>query len=120
MKLKILSPRFIATAIAVVICLQPSPAQNAPRRIEIAAKRFGFTPNEITLKKGEPVVILLTSKDANHGLKAKELGLSIKANKGQTSEVPLTPTQVGTFVGQCSVFCGSGHGQMKLTFHVTE
>ena len=62
----------------------------------------------------------VTSADVNHGVKVKELNLSIKANKGQTSEVPFTPTQVGTFVGQCSVFCGSGHGQMKMTFHVTE
>jgi cytochrome c oxidase subunit II len=120
MKLKILSPIFTATAIAVVLCSPASPAQDAPRRIEITAKRFDFTPSEITLKKGEPVVIALTSADVNHGVKVKELNLSIKANKGQTSEVPFTPTQVGTFVGQCSVFCGSGHGRMKMTFHVTE
>lgn len=66
------------------------------------------------------MVLVLTSTDVAHGLKFKELDLNIKAKKGETSEVNFTPTQVGTFVGQCSVFCGSGHGAMKLTLHVTE
>jgi len=120
MKFKILAPVFLAAALAVVLLSQPSPAQPAPRRIEIVAKRFDFTPGDITLKKGEPVVIALTSHDVDHGLKFKDLNLVVQAKKGETSEVTFTPTQVGTFVGQCSVFCGSGHGQMKMTLHVTE
>jgi cytochrome c oxidase subunit 2 len=95
-------------------------SQPAPRRIEIQAKRFNFTPGEITLKKGVPVVLVLTSTDVDHGIKFKELNVLVKAKKGQTSEVTFTPDHVGTFIGQCSVFCGSGHGSMKLTLHVTE
>jgi len=120
MRLKILAPLFIAGALMGVLVSRPSPAQDAPRRIEVVAKRFDFTPSEITLKKGVPVVIALTSKDVDHGLKFKDLNLSIKVKKGQTSEAAFTPAQVGTFVGQCSVFCGSGHGGMKMTLHVTE
>jgi cytochrome c oxidase subunit II len=95
-------------------------AQSTPKRITIAAKRFDFTPGEITLKKGEPVVLVVTSSDVDHGLKFKDLNLNIKTPKGKTTEVPFTPTKTGTFVGQCSVFCGSGHGSMKMTLHVTE
>jgi cytochrome c oxidase subunit II len=95
-------------------------AQDAPKRIEITAKRFDFTPGDITLKKGEPVVLVLTSEDVPHGLKFKELNVVVTAKKGQTNEVTFTPDKVGTFVGQCSVFCGSGHGSMKMTLHVTE
>lgn len=95
-------------------------AQEAPKRIEITAKRFDFTPGEITLKKGVPVVLVLTSADVDHGLKFKELNLVVSAKKGQTKEIPFTPDKAGTFVGQCSVFCGSGHGSMKMTLHVTE
>jgi cytochrome c oxidase subunit 2 len=98
----------------------PAYAQSAPRRIEIVAKRFGFTPGEVDLKKGVPVVLALTSEDVAHGLKFKALNLNIKVKKGEISEVTFTPEQVGTFTGQCSVFCGSGHGSMKLTLHVTE
>jgi cytochrome c oxidase subunit II len=95
-------------------------AEDAPKRIEITAKRFDFTPGDITLKKGEPVVLVLKSEDVDHGLKFKELNVSVTAKKGQTGEVKFTPDKAGTFVGQCSVFCGSGHGSMKMTLHVTE
>jgi cytochrome c oxidase subunit 2 len=95
-------------------------AQAAPQRIQITAKRFDFTPGDITVKKGVPVVLVLTSEDVPHGLKFKDLNVVVNAKKGQTSEVTFTPDKVGTFVGQCSVFCGSGHGSMKMTLHVTE
>jgi cytochrome c oxidase subunit 2 len=99
---------------------QHSHAEDAPRRIEIVAKQWEYTPSQITLKKGVPVVIVVTSQDVNHGLKFKELNLLVNVKKGQTSEVPFTPTQVGTFNGQCSVFCGKGHGSMKMVMQVTE
>src|SRR5271170_7224729 len=83
---------------------QHSHAEDAPRRIEIVAKRWDYTPGEVTLKKGVPVVIVLTSQDTNHGLKFKELNLKVEAKNGQTSEVAFTPAQTGTFSGQCSVF----------------
>jgi cytochrome c oxidase subunit 2 len=95
-------------------------AQDAPQRIQITAKRFDYTPGEITLKKGVPVVLVLTSEDVPHGVKFKDLNVVVVAKKGQTSEVAFTPDKAGTFVGQCSVFCGSGHGSMKMTLHVTE
>jgi cytochrome c oxidase subunit II len=120
MKTKSLVSIFIVTLFAGVLLLQHSRAEDSPRRIEIVAKRFDFTPGDITLKKGVPVVIAFTSQDVDHGVKFKELNLTVKAKKGETSEVTFTPSQTGTFVGQCSVFCGSGHGQMKMTLHVTE
>jgi len=96
------------------------PAQHAPRRIEVTAKRFEFMPGEITLKKGEPVVLVLTSVDVPHGIRFKELGIETKIAKGQASELAFTPDKTGTFVGHCYVFCGSGHGGMTLTLHVVE
>jgi cytochrome c oxidase subunit II len=121
MKLKfVLLPLFVVMLIAAVFAVAPAPAQTAPRRIEVTAKRFEFDPAEITVKKGEPVVIVLKSVDVAHGLGFRDLGVSVKASKGQTAELSFTPTKVGDFVGQCSVFCGSGHGKMKLTLHVVE
>jgi cytochrome c oxidase subunit 2 len=93
-------------------------AQTAPRRIEITAKRFAFDPGEITLIKGQPVVLVLEGKDVAHGLRFRELNVDIKVRAGGTTEVQFTPDKVGDFVGHCSVFCGSGHGGMTLTLHV--
>jgi len=97
-----------------------APAPDAPRRIDISVKKFEYTPAAITLKKGEPVILVLTTEDVTHGLKFKELNLNTKIEKGKPSELAVTPDRVGDFVGHCSVFCGSGHGSMTLTLHVTE
>ncbi|HTZ57386.1 MAG TPA: cupredoxin domain-containing protein [Acidobacteriaceae bacterium] len=113
--------RISLLALFVISCAwRLSRAQDPPRRIEIVAKRFQFTPGEITLKKGQPVVLVLTSQDVEHGLKLEAFNQVVKSKKGQSSQVEFTPTEVGTFVAQCAVFCGSGHGGMKLTIHVTE
>ena len=94
--------------------------QDTPRRINVVAKRFSYSPSEITLKKGEPVVLLIASQDVVHGLKFEELDLNTEIKKDVSVELAFTPTKAGDFVGQCSHFCGAGHGSMKLTLHVTE
>lgn len=92
----------------------------APHRIEIVAKRFSFQPAEVTLKKGVPVVLVLTSQDVTHGLKVPEFNIESEIKKGATKEVTFTPSEAGDVVTHCSNFCGEGHGSMTLTFHVTE
>jgi cytochrome c oxidase subunit 2 len=95
-------------------------AADGPRKIDITAKKFGYMPAEITVKKGEPVLLELTSEDVTHGLKFKELNLNAKIEKKKTTELAFTSNKAGDIVGHCSVFCGSGHGGMALTIHVTE
>ncbi|HEY5330200.1 MAG TPA: cupredoxin domain-containing protein [Acidobacteriaceae bacterium] len=99
---------------------RPAHAAQAPRRIEVTAKRFEYIPAEITVKKGEPVVLVLHSTDVAHGIKFADLGLKADIGTAGTTELAFTPDKVGTFVGHCSHFCGSGHGTMILTLHVTE
>jgi cytochrome c oxidase subunit 2 len=98
----------------------PAVSQEAPRRVEIVAKRFTYMPAEVTLKKGVPVVLVLSSEDVTHGLKFQEFNLEAEIKKGAPKEITFTPTEAGDFVGHCSHFCGEGHGSMTLTFHVTE
>ena len=95
-------------------------SQPAPRRIEVHAKRFSYQPNEITVKKGEPVLLVLTAEDVSHGLRFRELNVDIKSKKDQPGQTQFTPERTGDFVGHCSTFCGSGHGSMTLTLHVVE
>ncbi len=95
-------------------------AQEATRTIEIHAKRFSFEPSEITLKKGEPVKLLLSSEDVPHSLLIPSLHVNAAATKGHVTEVLLTPETAGDFKGKCGRFCGSGHGSMTFTVHVTD
>jgi cytochrome c oxidase subunit 2 len=92
--------------------------QDAPRTIVINAKRFSYDPGEITLKKGQPVVLVLKSADVAHGLRFRDLNIQVKVGAGGTAEVRFTPKKAGNFVGHCSVFCGAGHGSMMLKMHV--
>jgi cytochrome c oxidase subunit II len=98
---------------------QPS-GSGAPPRIEITAKRFAFEPGVVTLKKDETVLLVLKSVDVRHGLRIRELELDLKASKDKPAEMLFTPHKAGNFLGHCSVFCGAGHGSMKITFHVVE
>jgi len=121
LKRQFTAPALLASLLIVgLISVPRTHSQSANHRVDVTAKRFTFSPGEITLKKGEPVVLVLRSADVPHGIRFRELGVEVKAGKGQISEVAFTPEKVGTFVGHCSVFCGSGHGGMALTLHVTE
>jgi len=94
-------------------------AEDAPQRIEITAQRFNFTPGEITVKKGQAVVLVLKSLDVDHGLRIREFGVNAVIKAGKTVEVKFTPNKTGDFVGHCSTFCGPGHGMMEIKLHVT-
>lgn len=93
-------------------------AQAAPQKIEIIAKRFAFSPGEITLKKGQPVILVLKSADVAHGLRFRDLNIDVKVKAENTAEIQFTPEKAGDFIGHCSVFCGSGHGSMTFKLHV--
>jgi cytochrome c oxidase subunit 2 len=109
----------ILTAALLLLAASVNPAQ-APRRIEITASRFSYTPNEITLKKGEPVVLVFHSTDVTHGFKLPEMNIKSDIKKGRDTEVAFTPTVAGHFVGKCAHFCGKGHGSMILQIIVVE
>jgi cytochrome c oxidase subunit 2 len=96
-----------------------SQAQSS-KTITIAASKFKFEPNEITVKKGEEVTLILQATDATHGLAIKDFGVKIEAKKGESTQVKFTPQTVGTFEGKCAHYCGKGHGSMKMTIHVVE
>jgi cytochrome c oxidase subunit II len=98
----------------------PSWAQATPHRIEVTARRFTFEPEEITLKKGEPVVIVLKSNDVAHGLRFRDLNVEAKVRAGGTVEMRFTPEKTGEFLGHCYVFCGTGHGSMTMKVRVVE
>ena len=95
-------------------------AQSSARRIEIHAKRFSFTPSEITLEKGETVTLALTSDDVTHSLRVDGLHINGAMTKGHVTEINVTPQETGDFKGKCGHFCGSGHGSMLFVVHVVE
>lgn len=97
-----------------------SSAQDQVRTIEIHARRFDFSPAEITLKKGETVKLRLSSEDVPHSLVIPDLKIKETITKNHPTEITVTPNNLGDFRGKCGRFCGSGHGSMLFTVHVKD
>jgi cytochrome c oxidase subunit II len=85
----------------------------AEQVVHMTAKRFEYTPSQITLKKGVPVVLEVTALDRDHGFKVPELGVRADLKSGQVTRVRIVPDRTGTFEFRCDVFCGSGHEDMS-------
>lgn len=95
-------------------------ASDNPKVIEITAKKFEFSPSAITLKKGEPVILRLTSSDRVHGFMSKPLKIDTDIPADKTADVPVTPDTAGDFTVICDHYCGTGHGNMKMKLTVVE
>jgi cytochrome c oxidase subunit 2 len=95
-------------------------SEPTPQTINISAKRFEFSPSEITVRKGQPVTLLINSTDVSHGLAIKDLHVQTEIKKGSQARVTFSPTQTGDFTGDCAHFCGAGHGKMHLIVHVRD
>jgi cytochrome c oxidase subunit 2 len=109
--------RFLALLLlpVLVVTTRAGARGEEPRAIVITAKRFEFAPSTITLKKGETVKLLVTSEDVTHGFFLRPLKIDTDLTPGKTEELTVTPQSAGTFTAICHHFCGSGHGNMKLT-----
>ncbi len=100
--------------------VQQAKADEEPRVIEIKAKKFEFSPSEITLKKGEPVILRLTTEDRTHGFLLKPLKIDTDIIPDKVTDVPVTPEVAGNYTVICDHYCGTGHGNMKLKMSVVE
>ena len=115
--LLLICPVVVVLAISISA---PIHAQPEPRTIELTAHRFTYEADEITLKVGQPVLLVVKSEDVPHGLRIRELGVDLKIPAHGAAKAQFTPKQAGEFIGHCFVFCGNGHGTMALTVHVVD
>jgi len=99
---------------------RPANAAQEPRVIEIKAKKFEFTPSEITLKKGEPVILRLTTEDRTHGFLLKPFNIDADITPDKATDIAVTPQTAGDYTIICDHYCGVGHGNMKMKLTVTD
>jgi cytochrome c oxidase subunit 2 len=82
--------------------------------IQINASSFAYSPNVLTLKKGERVKIIVNDVDKTHGIAIPDLGVN------GIGSVEFTPDKTGTFEFRCPTYCGSGHREMTGMITVTD
>src|SRR5882724_3006939 len=88
-------------------------AQPKEKVIKITAKRFDYTPGNLTLKKGEAVVFEFTSKDVLMGFNLPDFNLRADIIPDKVTRVRFVPDKTGTFTFLCNIFCGTGHENMN-------
>jgi cytochrome c oxidase subunit II len=101
-----------------------------PRVIDISAKKYEFTPNEVHVRNSEHVELRVHSEDATHGVKLdvypegatdKSMpglvfdrpGENGKVKKGADQVVDFVAAKPGTYDFKCAKLCGFGHDKMK-------
>ena len=88
--------------------------------VQITAQRFKFTPNEIVVKKGRPVLLEISSLDFVHGFNVPALKLRADLPPGVVTKVRFTPERAGEYPFVCDNFCGEGHEEMHGRIVVME
>jgi cytochrome c oxidase subunit 2 len=119
-RIAILAGLLLLVCTVVVLSISPRANGGAETRILMTVKRFEYSPREIHLKRGAPVVLEITSLDVPHGFNLPDLGVRADVVPGVPTRVRLTPDKVGTFTFRCDVFCGSGHEELDGTIVVTD
>lgn len=105
----------VTIIIAIVIAgifIAKSNTGNAIKESEIKeftvkAFRFGYTPDTITVNKGDRVRIIINNTDTLHGIRIPELDLK------NNNQIEFTADKTGEFVWYCNNMCGKGHMEMK-------
>ena len=102
-------------AVAVVLMSHHMAAIDLPiHEVQILAGKFAFDPPTIQVTTGEPVRIVIRSKDTVHGFSIPKLKIDVRVPKGgDPVMVEFVAPLPGRFEIACNEFCGSGHGQMK-------
>jgi len=131
--------------LALVVAFAPSLAtiahaqDQAPKVIEMTAKKYEFNPLPLHIKKGQKIQLKITATDHDHGFKispypegadrkgtpgivfASEQSQDCwKVKKGETVIVEFTAPTAGTYTFKCCVDCGWGHRRMKGELIVDE
>ena len=103
-----------AGTVAIKVTAQPK-----EQVIQIVARRFIYTPNEISVKVGIPVLMQLTTADVLMGFSLPDFHVRADIVPDKVAEVRFVPDKTGSFEFVCDIFCGSGHESMNGTLTVT-
>ena len=111
---------FVCVFLAGIAGSAMTGAAQTPQIIKVSVKKFEYSVREITVRKGTPVVIEITSEDRLHGFSLPAFGVRGDVAPGEVTRIAFTPDKVGMFEYLCDIFCGEGHEDVTGTLIVTE
>lgn len=110
----------------IVFVKMRTPLANATE-IQVTASQFTWSfkypdgrtvANELRLALGQPVKLVMTSRDVIHGFFIPAYRQKQDVLPGTYTYLWLLPQQAGTFDIYCSQYCGTGHSLMRATLIV--
>ena len=84
------------------------------KEFDMIARQWEFSPDTITVNKGDTVILHIKSIDVAHGFSFPSGfgGVDAILEPGKTVDVEFIANEKGTFMFACSISCGSGHTRM--------
>ena len=77
------------------------------KEITLQASRFQYSPDTVTVNKGDKVIITIENLDTMHGIRIPDF--NVRGEEG----VEFIADKTGEFEFYCAVFCGDNHKEMK-------
>jgi cytochrome c oxidase subunit II len=109
----LLLPGVVSATLYIVVAVTRDVHGAAEKVVSLTVKRFEYSPRQVTLEQGVPVVLEITSLDVPHGFNVPDLGVRADVIPGRVTRVRLVPDRVGTFTFRCDIFCGAGHEDLE-------
>lgn len=81
--------------------------ENDVKEFTVKAFKYGYTPDTITVDRGDKVRIKIDNTDVPHGIRIPDLNLK------NNNLIEFTADKRGEFTWYCAVYCGEGHMKMK-------
>jgi cytochrome c oxidase subunit 2 len=110
----------VAGAIYLVVAAARDVHGAVERVVPLTVKRFEYSPRQVRLQQGVPVVFEITSLDVAHGFNVPDFGVRADVIPGRVTRVRLVPDRVGTFSFRCDIVCGAGHEDLEGELIVTQ
>jgi cytochrome c oxidase subunit 2 len=82
-------------------------------QVQYTGARFE-TANEIHVPVDQTVTADLKSADVIHSFWIPELSGKVDMNPGHVNHIGFVPMQTGTYLGECSEYCGQEHARMRF------
>src|ERR1051326_6653296 len=80
--------------------------------IPLTMKKYEFVPSEIHVRRGQRVVLEITTADVQHGFHVGDWDINEPVQKGKVTEVEFEAQQPGEHKMNCSIICGPMHDEM--------
>ncbi len=84
-------------------------------QFKLSDGKYLTAAEELHIPAGQKIKIELSATDVIHSFYVPKLGAHKDAVPGRSTAVWMQADRPGTYTGQCSEFCGTGHADMLIT-----